>query len=748
MADPTFRLRNLAPPDLPAESRRLFYSFVVEIGLKVKDRELARGLDRHGKPLRAVSAKTAKHRRSAMTPDGKGDPSAPALMPARALSRTRSLLAGRATDDAAIFYWRFDPFSGQGWGRILAIHRRKGRDVIGLSPEGTARVRALAWERWRKYQRGEYVPATTAATAGPGIPQVGNYSTKFATFGIGAAAPPKFAEGKGTGGMTWPEWRRYLTQPNPTPVAIPGRPAGAYNRLLAHVWGTQGPPGPGKPPAKPKAPRPDPSMFNLPVRNPIGPTPGEPLPDYHPTDEAIDAAFAKAAKAKAAAKKAAATLKAKKAAAAAFPADPADLPVVRTLGGSTGAKLVKDPATGREFVLKKGANPGHLREEAHADALYRAMGLDVPESRIYDTAAGPVKLAEFHAGVTLGELKRTDPAAYAKAREEVRKGFVADALLGNWDVIGMGADNILVTPAGKVLRIDNGGSLRYRAQGAQKSPSQWTGTVGELDTLRNPSMNSAAAEVFGGITAGEIKAQAKALLRKRAAIVKAAPDELKGVLGRRLDFLKDYGKAPKTPKKIGDWKPAPADSFQDVSPDLKAWGERHYRAWMDSLSREERDAISSYTGSGYRRLNEYLRGQTTSPPGNASIVPFLDKALNARPVPEDIVVYRGMDMDAVYRKMGIRGREDLRPGMDVEDKGYTSTSPAFGGAWAGEKLEIRVKKGLPGAWVDPISSTKGELEFILGRDVDTLRVVEVRRDRIVVEALRSEDLAKGKRKRK
>ena len=77
--------------------------------------------------------------------------------------------------------------------------------------------------------------------------------------------------------------------------------------------------------------------------------------------------------------------------------------------------------------------------------------------------------------------------------------------------------------------------------------------------------------------------------------------------------------------------------------------------------------------------------------------------------------------------------------MDLADKGYTSTSPVEGKAWSGEKWEIRVKKGTPGAWVDPISSSPGEKEFLLGRDVDTYRIVKVKSDRIVVEALRSED---------
>lgn len=270
MADPTYRIRGIAPPDLPSERsvRLMFYSWVVEIGLRVKDRELAQGLDAKGKPLRPISPQTRKRRRSAMTPDGRGDPSAPPLMPARALSRTRSLLAGRATEDAAVFYWRFDPFTGNSWGAVLAIHRRKGRDVIGLSPKGVARVQALAWERWRAWKRGEPIAAATRS-ASPGIPQVGSYSTEHATFGIGAAKAPAFVPGQSTGGMTWPEWQRYLRQPSPTPVAIPGRPAAAYPRVSAHTWGTT-PPGPGP---RPPGPKPAPRAPRPPKPAPVAPLP-------------------------------------------------------------------------------------------------------------------------------------------------------------------------------------------------------------------------------------------------------------------------------------------------------------------------------------------------------------------------------------------------------------------------------------------------------------------------------------------
>ena len=78
-------------------------------------------------------------------------------------------------------------------------------------------------------------------------------------------------------------------------------------------------------------------------------------------------------------------------------------------GVPPGAQLTKD-ATGKEWVMKSGANAGHLKEEAIADDLYRALNVDVPRSKIYDVAGKPVKLSEFHQGTTLGSLEHSDPA--------------------------------------------------------------------------------------------------------------------------------------------------------------------------------------------------------------------------------------------------------------------------------------------------------------------------------------------------
>lgn len=225
----------------------------------------------------------------------------------------------------------------------------------------------------------------------------------------------------------------------------------------------------------------------------------------------------------------------------AFPEDHSKLEVMRQLGGSTGAELVRDPGTGGVFVRKRGNSAAHVREEHTANDLYRALGVPVPEGRIYDGAGGPVQLTRYVEGQTLNDyLKKVSPAEAAAVKARVAEHFAADALLGNWDVAGMGMDNILVTSDGTPLRIDNGGSLRFRAQGAAKTADQWDAHATELWTLRDAKANPQTAQIFGGLDAFQIARQIQKI--DGQSLLAAAPESLRSTLAARLANLQDIAR--------------------------------------------------------------------------------------------------------------------------------------------------------------------------------------------------------------
>jgi len=227
----------------------------------------------------------------------------------------------------------------------------------------------------------------------------------------------------------------------------------------------------------------------------------------------------------------------------AFPDDPMALTEVGHLGGVTGAVLVQDQF-GQRFMRKRGVplehrveefargmSPEHLREEYAAERAYRAGGATVPDSRLYETDSGPVKLAKFVEGTTLGRLSGK---ARWKAGVAVRKHFVLDALLGNRNVVG--AENILIAAwTGVLYRVNVAGSLRFRTMGGLKL--DWGSRVTELDGLRDPTINPIAARVFRALTPADLQQQIARLLERRSAIVEAVPEELRSVLNARIDDL-------------------------------------------------------------------------------------------------------------------------------------------------------------------------------------------------------------------
>lgn len=142
-----------------------------------------------------------------------------------------------------------------------------------------------------------------------------------------------------------------------------------------------------------------------------------------------------------------------------FPTDLSSLKVIKRLGGSTGAQLVED-SRGNQYVMKKGSNTsnGHVKAEYLTNQLYDILGQRVPDYEMYEENGETILLSKFIPLTHTPLLRIYDNMA---------KGFVADALLANWDVYQN--DNCLIDSAGRVIRVDNGGALNYRAQGSTKT---------------------------------------------------------------------------------------------------------------------------------------------------------------------------------------------------------------------------------------------------------------------------------------
>lgn len=252
-----------------------------------------------------------------------------------------------------------------------------------------------------------------------------------------------------------------------------------------------------------------------------------------------------------------------------FPETLDGLETVKALGGSTGAKLVRDP-DGRLFVMKKGGTPGHVESELAVDNAYRAAGVAVPEGRLFKTANGPVKLTKYLPdAVSLGDyLASATPEQKKNCTAQLEASYHVDAILGNLDVIGLGADNVMVDKAGKVWRIDNGGALGFRAQGQPKEYGDWGEGPSELFSLCRwqkkyfPNMNGRRASV--AVLAQNWEPVIAALPEADGELVRIRVREAALHHDRAVRFIRD------------GYTDAYADSVAEHGAKLVSWGAHYF----------------------------------------------------------------------------------------------------------------------------------------------------------------------------
>ncbi len=145
------------------------------------------------------------------------------------------------------------------------------------------------------------------------------------------------------------------------------------------------------------------------------------------------------------------------------------------LGGSTGAVQHTMP-DGRQVVVKRGAHPAHIQNEYDMNRYLNALGVGVPHASMHEDKDGnPLMMTEYE------ELSRM-PLSMDRSR--LRQDFVPQALIANWDVLGMNMDNVLIRPDGTPTYVDVGGAGPYRAQGAPKGDA-FGPRVEELESMQS-----------------------------------------------------------------------------------------------------------------------------------------------------------------------------------------------------------------------------------------------------------------------
>lgn len=226
-----------------------------------------------------------------------------------------------------------------------------------------------------------------------------------------------------------------------------------------------------------------------------------------------------------------------------FPKDISSLKVISSAGGSTGAKIVED-VNGNRYVMKRGdasgnTNNGHVQNEYLANQIYNMLGLRVPDFELYDDNGTAVMLSRFIPG-----CRKPVPSKDYKAMVQ---GFIADTVMANWDVYQN--DNCLIDYAGNVVRVDNGGSLEYRAQGRKK---QYDADV--LQSFLGMIQHNQIA--YSNLKPADVLSQIRELRSRKKDVVDYLKESgntvLADIVGKRIDNLKDIEKYLQNQRAIKD----------------------------------------------------------------------------------------------------------------------------------------------------------------------------------------------------
>jgi len=198
------------------------------------------------------------------------------------------------------------------------------------------------------------------------------------------------------------------------------------------------------------------------------------------------------------------------------------------------------------------------------------------------------------------------------------------------------------------------------------------------------------------------------------------------------DRLIPFNKAVKS----NSFKSTSADDYGEYTKNLKPEFEQTHNDLINHYVPEKYDedelaAIESYTGEDYLDINDKLYSLPAGIPGNQiepefsdddlpSKIAALDSALDKSTTPKEFLAY--ISLGSSY------SLEDFAPGQTLRFKGYRSTTinPGialnFGENTQGQNkrgqtiiIQVLVKRGAKGMYVDDYSATPGEGEFLLPR---------------------------------
>ena len=148
--------------------------------------------------------------------------------------------------------------------------------------------------------------------------------------------------------------------------------------------------------------------------------------------------------------------------------------------------------------------------------------------------------------------------------------------------------------------------------------------------------------------------------------------------------------------------------------------ESRMNGWRVDPTTAERDAISSYSRSGYLKMNENLRFGNYAPDSVKREISALHGFLDKCETKEELYLSRGVTkpaLDKMFGDDGWRKNSSSLVGSVFTDKGFVSTTPYQGGGFGGDVvMYIKAPKGTKGAYIKDFAASSEEKEFLIQSD--------------------------------
>jgi hypothetical protein len=394
--------------------------------------------------------------------------------------------------------------------------------------------------------------------------------------------------------------------------------------------------------------------------------------------------------------------------------DGLDLTIGKPAGGSNGARWAFDENGHRWLIKAYRGDRDRVATELLANRVYAALGVPVADAgtrrvTLPRKGGGSSTVVALAYPTLDGETRSINSPS-----TELGSAFMADALIGNWDVIGLTDDNVLWTAEDSPVRIDQGGTFERRAMGDKKD---FGPVPTEVWTMRSPG-----GQAFGKMNVSEQQMREQAAhisntLSPAAidSLVDAAPfadqdmrERIRENLNARVAWMRAFAAGEEgLPEPLSG--PDAAEVLA-LNQDFEVFP-------------QEDTSLRWFAAGGFQDVTEHLRSgapKEAASPDVQENVSIIDDLLSAiTPLDDDIVVYAGVAADIGPEQVGGSFTDSSFGLMSLDESTVPSGSTTLRVTVPHDSMPVMYLNGLQG--LDDLGS---EPQIVLNRGI-RYRVVAV-----------------------